>query len=909
MKDVPAGWYRLSAKGFAADHPGDSLPHLRIDTSDGCTRYRALAPARRDGVEGTILLFATAVRSVWLVEGVEHSPVRDLTSELEPISRREAIAAMLAGVAARHRGMRGVPALLGSVVGILHGGVSLGRQGMVAAFLRVYRDACLPVPETEMKLRSRGCMWAINTVLVPSKSLEIGIDEGGDAVWRVTGPDPQFVLESGYSPVSPGSGWYRVRLCILAHTGHVDRPELFPDYGHGFLQHAAIRLPEPDRQGWIETLVVFPSRLRGLRFDPSMRPCTFSISDASLVGISRMRALLYLLQRRDDEGRMDWRASMTAGWGFLRLALRKGVSAAATRYLDEMTKAGDPQDYALWVKRYDEIHEVELAEFRRREASLSRRPKISVLLPVYQTPERWLRRCIDSVLAQVYGDWELCIADDASPSPHVRKVLDEYARLDERIRVVHRECNGHISAASNTALAMASGEYVALLDHDDELRPHALLEVAEALQRHPDARFFYSDEDKLDDEGRRFHPNFKPDWNPDLLLSQNYICHLSMIETALARETGGFREGFEGSQDHDLFLRCSARLRDEQIVHIPKVLYHWRAIEGSTAMQREAKDYAAVAGHRAVEEHVHRLDATAQVEMLPHGHYRVTWPLPAVPPKVSLIVPTRDKVELLRTCVETILSTTDYPEVELVIVDNQSVEAEAVDYLRSLCSRSGVKVLRFDAPFNYSAINNMAVAACDGDIVGLVNNDIEVTQPGWLREMVSHAMRPGIGAVGAMLYYPDRTIQHAGVLLGIGGVANHAYMGSPRGYPGHGARAFVAQNFSAVTAACLLIRRSIYEEVGGLDERLAVAFNDVDFCLRVREAGYRNLWTPFAELVHHESATRGRDESPERYARFVSEVAFMEGRWGDLLQRDPAYNPNLALSGWGEDLAFPPRWH
>jgi GT2 family glycosyltransferase len=454
---------------------------------------------------------------------------------------------------------------------------------------------------------------------------------------------------------------------------------------------------------------------------------------------------------------------------------------------------------------------------------------------------------------------------------------------------------------------MARGEFVGLLDHDDELRPHALTEMARRIVAEPDVRMLYSDEDKIDAAGRRFQPYFKPDWNPDLLLGQNYLCHFSVLQTELARAAGGFRKGFEGSQDHDLLLRCSERLRPEQIRHVPRVLYHWRAIEGSTALHRDAKDYAGDAGARAVAEHLQRRGADARVEQLPHGHYRVHWPLPEPAPRVTLVIPTRDRIDLLRTCIDSIVERTDYPDYRILVVDNGSVEPESLEYFAGLQRSGRAAVMRDDQPFNYARLNNAAVAACDGELVALVNNDIEVISPDWLREMASQALRPEIGAVGAMLYYPDDTVQHAGVILGLGGVANHAYIRQRRGCPGHGGRAKVVQSLSAVTGACLVVRRATYLDAGGLDERLQVAFNDVDFCLRLRERGLHNLWTPFAELYHHESATRGREDSAEKLRRFHDEVRLMEQRWGDTLVVDPAYNPNLTLDGFNFELAFPPR--
>jgi GT2 family glycosyltransferase len=348
-------------------------------------------------------------------------------------------------------------------------------------------------------------------------------------------------------------------------------------------------------------------------------------------------------------------------------------------------------------------------------------------------------------------------------------------------------------------------------------------------------------------------------------------------------------------------------LAPARIGHVPRVLYHWRAIPGSTALQREAKDYAGDAGARAVQEHVLHENPLARVEHLDHGHFRVHWPLPEPAPRVSLVVPTRDRPELLRSCVESLLARTDYPDFELLLVDNGSRDPQALALLDAFAARAGVRVLRDESPFNYSALNNRAAAMATGSVLALVNNDIEVIDAGWLREMVAQALRPGVGAVGAMLLYPDGRIQHAGVVLGLGGIANHAYVGEPADVGGHGGRARVVQSVSAVTAACLVVRRDLYLAVGGLDEQLAVAFNDIDFCLRLREAGHRNVWTPFARLYHHESATRGSDADGARRERFLGEIALMRERWGALLERDPAYNPNLSLVGRGFEPADPPR--
>ncbi len=567
------------------------------------------------------------------------------------------------------------------------------------------------------------------------------------------------------------------------------------------------------------------------------------------------------------------------------------------------------RDYRSWVRRFDSPTIEQIVTLRAHIESLqpSQRPLISVLLPTYNTPERWLARAIESVRAQTYPYWELCIADDASTADHVRLVLEDYVRRDGRIKVTFRKENGHISAASNSALALATGEFISLLDHDDELAPTALAEVVSLLARAPGTDLVYSDEDKIDEHGVRYAPYFKPDFLPDLLTGQNYLSHLTTIRASQVREVGGFRAGYEGSQDWDLFLRVVEHSAPERIRHIPKVLYHWRSVQGSTARGATEKNYAEEAAERALGDHFERLGLKVSLEAVPGHHWRVVYPLPAQPPLVSIVIPTKNQQHLLRICIGSIFAKTTYPAFEIVVVNNRSDDPATLAYFQEVAALN-VRVVDYDAPFNYSAINNFAVRHTRGEVLCLLNNDIEVISPAWLEEMVSQARRPEIGAVGAMLYYPNDTVQHAGCVLGIGGVANHAFLGLPRGAHGYMNRARLTQNYSAVTAACLAIRRSVYEQVGGFDaEHLAVAFNDIDFCLRVREAGYRNLWTPFAEFYHRESATRGYEDTPEKVARFNSEVAYMMSRWGELLRNDPAYNPNLSLQHEDFSLAFPPR--
>jgi len=568
----------------------------------------------------------------------------------------------------------------------------------------------------------------------------------------------------------------------------------------------------------------------------------------------------------------------------------------------------DCNDYEEWVRRYDTLSDESRSRMRERIVGFEHKPLISIVMPVYNSELKWLVEAIESVRMQIYTNWELCIADDASTNKDVRPILERFAEKDVRIKVFYREKNGHISAASNSALYLATGEYIALLDHDDLLPEHSLFWFADTINNHPDAQLLYSDEDKIDKTGRRYEPYFKPDWNPDLFLSQNMISHLGVYRTDLIKRVGGFREGYEGSQDYDLALRCIEHIAPHTIVHIPRVLYHWRSHSGSTAQAGSKKNYALHAGERALNEHFTRIGVSATAKLLEFGMYRAHYNLPKPAPLVSLIIPTRNSLGLIQQCVESILGKTTYENYELIIVDNNSEDLETLHYLTGLVSDNRIRVLRDERPFNYSALNNSAVLHAQGEYIGLVNNDIEVIAPKWLDEMMCLASLPGVGAVGACLWYPNDTLQHGGCATGILELAGHLHRYLPKGHLGYFGRAQLIQTISVVTAACMVIKKSIYQEVGGLDEiNLKVAFNDVDFCLRVREAGYRNIWTPYAELYHHESATRGYEDTPEKQMRFRDEVCYMQKRWADTLFSDPAYNPNLTLEREDFSLAWPPR--
>ena len=724
--------------------------------------------------------------------------------------------------------------------------------------------------------------------LVPHSDLKPS-DGGG---YESTGGDPAFLLQSSLGRLP--SRWCVISYKVLRASAPL-APLLYADGGQGFDERTAIRLPV-DTIGEVTQLALLPPRTQALRFDPATRPMSFEIADFTIREIGRVHLLLDYARRNPRR--------------LLAHIVRHGWQATKQQVVQDLLPGSRSADYETWVRLYDTLDPEELAAIRADVARLARRPLISVVMPVYNTPEPHLREALDSVLAQLYPDWELCIADDASTAPHVAPLLAEYRARDSRIKVVRRARNGHISAASNSALELATGEFVALMDHDDRLTPHALYMVAAELNRHPDTDILYSDEDKIDAGGRRYDPHFKSGFNLDLLHGQNMINHLGVFRRSLIERVGGFREGFEGSQDYDLTLRAVEATTPARIRHIPAILYHWRVFPESAAFSTVDLPRATAAAHRALTEHFQRRGVQATVETSPSTNRftRIRYALPDPLPRVSLIVPTRDKVGLLKGCVDGLLQRTDYPDLEVIIVDNNSEEAKTFAYFDTLKDEPRVRVLRYEAPFNYSSINNFAVAQATGSVIGLINNDIEVIEAGWLKEMVSHALRPEVGAVGAKLYYADGTVQHAGVITGICGVAGHGHKGLARDAHGYFSRAQLTQDLSCVTAACLIMRRSVFDEVGGLDEaNLAVAFNDVDFCLRIRERGYLVVWTPFAELYHLESASRGPDTAPDKVQRFMSEVNYMRRRWGDCLAQDPYYNPNLSLDAEDFGLAFPPR--
>jgi len=581
-------------------------------------------------------------------------------------------------------------------------------------------------------------------------------------------------------------------------------------------------------------------------------------------------------------------------------ALRHGV-------LRRLIRGRAGPSYATWLtaqRLTDEDRRQIAAQF----AAGSPPPLISVLLPVYNSRPAWLRACLDSVLAQLYPHWELCIADDASTDPQVRAILEDYVARDSRLKIIYRSQNGHVAAATNSALALATGEFVAFLDHDDLLAEHALAWVAAAILDHPAAALIYSDADRCDERGRRFNPTFKPDWSPDLLLAHNYINHLVVMRTELVRAVGGLRAGLEGAQDHDLLLRVSERIPVEAIHHLPYVLYHWRAHPASLGRAERTRAATGVASRQALAECLSRRGLAAEVSATPAHPFlsRVRYLLPDSPPLVSIVIPTRDRLELLRGCIEGLRQSTDYPALELLIVDNDSQAPETLAYLKELSQQPNTHVLRQAGGFNYAALNNAGVSQARGEVLCFLNNDVVITQPDWLKELVSQSLRPEIGAAGPLLRYPDGRVQQAGILLGtdvIGRLALHQRRGeaAPSVFELQQTR-----NVAALTGACLVLRRKLFEQVGGFDEQLAIAYNDIDLCLKLRAAGYWLLFTPFAELVHLGSASRGAEDSPERQARLQREAELLRTRWGAFATSDPFTSPNLTWRRGRPELVFPP---
>jgi O-antigen biosynthesis protein len=556
------------------------------------------------------------------------------------------------------------------------------------------------------------------------------------------------------------------------------------------------------------------------------------------------------------------------------------------------------RDYAEWVRQFDSSSGEVSTNLLAQIDTFAHLPLFSILLPIQNATLEDVRSTVASVQQQIYPHWELCIAISLGASAEIKTCISDLALKDARIKLISSQFEGNLADLSNQALAMVSpkSDWLLKLNATNIIANYAIYTPAKAINSQKNSQIIYADEDTLDAQGLRSNPYFKPDWNLDLHLSHNLIGRFGIYRTSLVQEVGGYQVNMAEAMDFDLSLRCVERVAPEHIVHLPYVLFH-----SSTAAP------VSDAGVQVLNAHFGRQHMAATAENIGHG-YRIHHALPADLPLVSLIIPTRNGLSLLRQCINSIRQKTSYPHYEIIVVDNGSDDSEILAYFKDLALMPQIRILRIDAPFNYSALNNAAVKVAKGELIGLVNNDIEVISSGWLDELVSHALRPDVGAVGARLWFPDDTLQHGGVVLGVHGWAAHAHNHLPRGSLGYHGRMALVSEFSAVTGACLLVRKSSYEAVGGLNEEaLKISCNDVDLCLKLKKIGLRNVWTPFADLYHHESATRGFEDTPAKKARFAGELAYMRQHWGEELQSDSTYSPNLTLDAQDFGLAWPPR--
>ena len=711
--------------------------------------------------------------------------------------------------------------------------------------------------------------------------------------YECTAPAARLTLSR--RPETVGRGWLFLRLTVAQNSRPLQLVVHVPSRSAPMMTESVALTKVDERH--VQGFIYIPHKISELAIEISGGPAQVRIKKAIIMELGWLplpssKAIRRLLDKSSRS----------------RLPIPLAPGNAKARSIQQ---ANCLQDYRRWIELFDKLGPDDVDAIKRHIDRLSYHPRLSIVMPVYNIDIKFLRAAIELVRSQLYVQWQLCIADDASDMPDVIACLRQYQELDPRIEVVFRTENGGIAAASNTALKLAQGEFVAFLDHDDVIPPHALYMVAVELNRHPDTDLVYTDEDTIDADGCRSDPHFKPDWNPSLILSQNFFCHLGVYRRSLLQRVGGFRIGFDGSQDHELLLRCVEQTSPDRIRHIPYVLYHWRAIPGSAAHSADSKPYAWEAGRRAILDHLRRRGIKANVRRAGMAFYHVDYAQPSPLPKVSIVIPTTARLTLIKPCLIGLLQSTTYANLEILVAVNEADLAvpERREFLEAAERESAVRLLAYpDRPFNFSWVNNWACAQASGSVLCFMNDDVEVISPRWLEALVARVGLDGVGAAGPMMYYPDDTIQHGGVILGPGGVADHAHRRLPRGAEGYFSRALLEQDLSCVTAGCMVVRRDAFDALGGFNERFDVAYNDVDFCIRLRGAGWRIIWTPVAELYHRESVSVGRPESPERADKLTSELCLMRRLWSRQLDQDPFYSPNLALeSGRLFSPAFPPR--
>lgn len=562
------------------------------------------------------------------------------------------------------------------------------------------------------------------------------------------------------------------------------------------------------------------------------------------------------------------------------------------RYMVMGTVMQEPLDsYNKWIQA-NEPNQEELEEQRNTKFDIN--PKISIIVPMFNTPKQFFEELVDSLILQTYSNWELCLADGSEKE---NKELKKITQKDKRIKYKFIGENKGISGNTNEALHLATGDYIALLDHDDILPEFSLFEIVKCINKHPNVDFIYTDEDKFEElGGKRYDPYFKSDFGPDTLRANNFICHFSVFKKELMDKLGGFRKEFDGAQDYDIILRMSEEAKE--IIHIPKILYHWRVHELSTAKSGgHAKPYAYDSGAKAIKAHIDRLGLEGEVvQGNTLGTYKINYKVKGNP-KVSIIIPNKDYASTLKVCLKSITKLTTYQNYEIVVVENNSTEPETFEYYKKIDGKNKIRVVYYpEKEFNYSKIINFGVRESKGDYIVQLNNDTELITPDWIQEMLGFAQREDVGAVGVKMLYPDKTIQHAGIIVGIGGVAGHVFKNIPHNMHGYFSKDAMVQNLSAVTAACIMTPRHIYDDVGYMDENFKVAFNDVDFCLKIRQLNKLIVYTPYVEFYHYESKSRGYEDTVEKQQRFKGEIDRFLSKWQGFLDKgDPYYNINLRL--------------
>lgn len=725
--------------------------------------------------------------------------------------------------------------------------------------------------------------------------------------YKATGNTPSF--EMIFAPASPQGGWYYLEAALVRNTGNREASIRADIPSHTDIQSEdkkSITIPIPTNlRGTVREIFYLPLNVTALHWSPTAAPGYFSQSPLLLHKITPLESTIRRMSRvifdlwRFRNRAPSTRSGLTWWGGFSNL------QGAYQRTANLRFKRAMGNDYSAFIALNDTLKKADIRAMHKQIPQLAGRPIISLIMPV-QSPiiTKFFREALDSVSGQIYPHWELLLAGNFSTDAQSFAIANEYASKNARIRIVSVKFGENLAVTFNSALEVAQGEFVARINQHDQIPSHALFFLAREINKHPDVDLIYTDDDSMDDTNKRLGPRFKPDWNPDMFFSYNYLANLSLYRRMRVLELGGYRPGFEGAEDYDLSLRYLRNTPATKIRHIPRVLYHSRTssppLPSTPSPLRgegwgEGKSAAHQSGKKALAAYFENSGVAVEDGPAP-SLYRIKHPMPTQPPMVSIIIPTRDKVDILKKCIESIQQKTDYNNWEILIVDNQSAEPETHAYFEQVQGDPQIKVIHYEKPFNYSAMNNYAVHYSQGEILALLNNDVEVINKEWLSEMVSHAMRPEIGAVGAKLLYSNGLVQHAGVIIGLGGVAGHAHKYLKGDDHGYCHRAVVTQNLSAVTGACLVVRKNCYQEVGGLNETdLAIAFNDIDFCLKLLVAGYRNVFTPYSLLYHHESISRGHNDTAEKHTLFVQEFEYMKNTWVKRLQQDTAYNSNLTL--------------